>query len=624
MARFLLLATSLEMKQNAHTVLQEIGRTDVAVYLVPTADTQIVASLIESTQAQIIITRGGVARKVKRAFPLPVAEMVVTAQEMGLLITHAKQILTTDVPTIAVVGFSKMFCDMRDFDQIFGIRLLTYFSESMDNLYALVHQAKEDGAELVIGGEVVGRYAEELCIPHMMQPSGKDSIQQALRVADSIAWTLDAEKKNASELNTLLDFSSNGIIKINNDRCIMIMNHRAESFLNTTLQEVTGVPITQLLPALDKSEIWTEVFTHGHEVFRTFGHVNGKAVSVSIAPILVGDIVENAIVSCHELQQLSHLEAEARKGFYQNAAIEQSANLLEQFICESSAAYQTLINYSQYDDVCILLHGAHYFERSWIAQHVHTIGLRSAAPFISVSCAAYPPEAQLSALFGGAGRPCPIAAAENGTVFLDEIELLSPQAQFRLEYLLQNGLFLEVDAEPRAIDVRVLAGTAASLNERVQQGLFRSGLFYLLSTLRLDIPALEGCPIEIGNWFTYYIEKASRQYSRYLRITKSARSSIVTYPWHGGHAELAAFCRRAVISAPKHVLDEATVLRLLKEITPAAAQQSGPAASSVVSTEVARLKALLEKYDGNRQLIAEEMHISVTTLWRRMKKYNLR
>ena len=608
MAKFLFIGATEEMAKYAEIYVQATGRKDVETVWIPSSEMERVIEHTKLSKAQIVITRGFHAAELKRKTDCSVVDIVITAQEMGILIKQAKEIIKKEKPIIGLVGFAKMFCDMRDFDDIFEIKLITSFVSSLDVIEEGVDRVISCGAELIIGGDIVCNHAKRHGIPCISQPHGRDSIEQAFRIADSVAWAADMEKKNAAELNVLLDFSSNGIIKVDKEGRIMSLNNRALSLLEKTREEVEGVNIRELIAKVEEQKIYDDVLLHGQEAFFTFWHSTGSALAVDVAPLMIDSAIEGAIFSLHVINKLKQMEEEARRDLYQNQK-DSDYDWLPPLFSENLSFLRTAKNYAQYDE-CVLLSGSHPIEREMIARYMHDVSLRRGKPFVCLTGKAYSRDSlDNSQLLSNAG-----------TIFIDKIEELSAQAQDDLFKLLSDGfLSRHINGE---LNIQIIVGTQASLYEAVREGTFREDLYYSTTALTLDVFSIENCPNEIKNWLNHYMQQYSDVYSTYIHITKGARNAILSHPWKGGLAELRGFCCKAMISTSKNVLDESATLRFLRRNNPYKPMEISQKSSGLnANPEVAMLKFLIEKHDGHRISIANEMNISVTTLWRRMKKY---
>lgn len=211
-------------------------------------------------------------------------------------------------------------------------------------------------------------------------------------------------------------------------------------------------------------------------------------------------------------------------------------------------------------DLPVLLRGETGVGKELFARRLHRLSKRSEAPLVQVNCAALPESLAESELFGHikgafsgattdrAGR---LDAADNGTVFLDEVGELPVTVQAKLLRTLQNGEIQRLGADhPRKINVRVIAATNRELQERVRQGHFRADLYHRLSVYPLLIPPLRergndilqlaGCFLEINR---------ARLGIRSLRLDSQAEQALLAYAWPGNVRELEHAISRAALKA---------------------------------------------------------------------------
>ena len=151
MGKIALLVSREEMIHQAHNILQEKKFEIQEMRVIHTGDTVMEARRSIADGATIIIARGLQASIIKQYTDTPVVEIVLTAQEMALLIMRAKQIAGKEKPVVAVVGFRNMFCDMSYFDELYNIELKTYFADQGAELPVVVRRAISEGADVVIG-----------------------------------------------------------------------------------------------------------------------------------------------------------------------------------------------------------------------------------------------------------------------------------------------------------------------------------------------------------------------------------------------------------------------------------------------------------------------------------------
>ena len=210
--------------------------------------------------------------------------------------------------------------------------------------------------------------------------------------------------------------------------------------------------------------------------------------------------------------------------------------------------------------VTVLLLGETGVGKERFAQALHAVSARADKPFIAVNCAAIPDELIEAELFGvekgaftGAhqSRPGRFERAHGGTLFLDELGELSASAQSKLLRVLQEGEVERVGgAEPRKVDVRLVAATNVDLAEAVKQGTFRKDLYYRLNVYPVTIPPLRERLDDIRLLVERFIARyGARHGKKIVGITDRALAELRRYDWPGNVRELENVIERGVILA---------------------------------------------------------------------------
>jgi len=203
MGKIALLVSREEMLCQAHNLLQEKAYDIGVMRVITTGEAVSEARRSVAQGAAIIIARGLQASLIKQYTDIPVAEIMITAQEMALLVVRAKQILKKKNPVIGVIGFENMFCNMSYFDMIYEIDLRTYFAGKGSELEAAAEQAVADGVDLMIGGDTAVEVAGRHGIPSLFLSITEDSMRNAFEMAERMAFAMGAEKRNAAQMETL-------------------------------------------------------------------------------------------------------------------------------------------------------------------------------------------------------------------------------------------------------------------------------------------------------------------------------------------------------------------------------------------------------------------------------------
>lgn len=620
-----------EMLHQAHDILLTKKYTIKEMKVIASADAVSEARSALARGTNIIIARGYQASLIKYYTNIPVVEIQLTGQEMGLLITKAKKITKKNRPVIGVVGFNNMFCDMTHFNQIYDIDLRTYFVSNPDELSIAINQAINDNLDIVIGGDNAITAATRAGIPSLFLSSTEDSIREAFKMAENMKYVADIDKRSVAQIETLLDYSFSGIVRMDQKGNILVINKIMEEILGKESAEVEGKPLVEVFKEIDKEKL-EETLREGNEIYSTFIRVNKNAIVIIVAPIKVDNQIDGAILTCHKIKKMKEVEADILRERYLYGYIAQGT--LEDIPHKSKCMQKNIALAKVYaqSNSPVLLYGEIGTEKELFAQGIHNNSLRKNGPFVSINCIGISEEMQTEVLFGSTKESekdkeqGALIAANHGTILLSEVDKLSLNNQYQLYKMIRyKSLIRNEIVRTMSIDVKIIATTSKNLSVLVKQGVFREDLYYLLSGLTIDVEAIRNRPEDLEYLIDNYVKLYCDMYSRFHVLTAGAKKRLLEYPWYGNLIQLESFCDRMILTASHRSIDEAYVVKLLEELYPILGQQNSSKEKIVIykDPEAIKISETLEKYDGNRTLAAEELGISKTTLWRHMKKLGI-
>lgn len=245
----------------------------------------------------------------------------------------------------------------------------------------------------------------------------------------------------------------------------------------------------------------------------------------------------------------------------------------------------SLLNQAANSPINVLLLGETGVGKELFARWLHENSSRSDKPFIAINCGAIPNDLIEAELFGvksgaytgaNASRPGRFESANGGTLFLDELGELSLSAQVKLLRVLQTGELERLgDNKTIKVDVRLIAATNMKLHEAIDQGLFRSDLYYRIATYPVEIPPLRSRKTDIPLLAYSMVEKYAPLYNKSIEgISDSAMQSLMSYDWPGNIRELQNIIERAVLLAPasgsierQHVVTRASTTQPTETLT---------------------------------------------------------
>jgi DNA-binding NtrC family response regulator len=284
----------------------------------------------------------------------------------------------------------------------------------------------------------------------------------------------------------------------------------------------------------------------------------------------------------------------------------------------------------------VLITGESGTGKELVARAIHNNSRRSNKPFVAVNCGAIPENLQESELFGHAMGAFTGAVkdkrgifleAHGGTLFLDEIGETSLSSQVKLLRFLQNGEIRRIgDNKPVYLDVRIIVATNKNLDEATKNGSFRKDLFYRLNVIGIHLPPLRERKEDIPVLASYFINKfSSKLKKRPPEMSGDALALLLDYSWPGNVRELENVIERSVTLVKGNLI---TIADLALQNAPtkdtvAVMMETGGIRAALAQQERKTIIEFLRKYAGNRKQVANNLGISTTTLWRKMREYQI-
>jgi PAS domain S-box-containing protein len=286
-------------------------------------------------------------------------------------------------------------------------------------------------------------------------------------------------------------------------------------------------------------------------------------------------------------------------------------------------------------DSSVLVTGESGTGKELAARAIHLNSHRRTGPFIAVNCSAFAESLIESELFGhekgaftGAikskiGR---FELAQNGTLFLDEIGDLSITVQTKLLRVLETKEIERVGSnKPIKINTRIIAATNKDLEIEIEAGRFREDLYYRINVMNIHLPPLRERKDDLPILVNHFIEKFNEKFKRDIKhFSSSAFDILMDYNWPGNIRELENVIEHCFVLCGSDVIQiEHLPKRLREENFNSITKNTSGNLNHLKDAERNIIINTLKKHNGNRSKTAEELNIHPTTLWRKMKKFNL-
>jgi len=391
-----------------------------------------------------------------------------------------------------------------------------------------------------------------------------------------------------------------------------------ESLLGAELFGLDG-PLRQALLAGEKREGWRAVLN--------VADGPARLMSVSAAPLLHDKlgVCDPAAAYLVVLRPADDSTVEASGPIAGFGLIARSPAMTRVF---------RLIDVLQHSESTVLVTGESGTGKEVMARIIHSHSPRKSGPFVAVNAAALPGELLESELFGHvrgaftgavrdrAGR---FEAAEDGTLFLDEVGDVPLHLQVKLLRVLQEHTFERVgDSQTRRTNARIIAATNRNLRRLVADGRFREDLYYRLRVFPIELPPLRSRREDIEPMARLLLSRVGSRTGRALRLSPEAVRVILSYEWPGNVRELenalefaATVCQGQTLQ-PEDLPPEIAPAAPLATEEPMQAPRPRPATPPSPVDDL-ELKAALEQNRWNRVATARALGVSRSTLWRRMR-----
>jgi len=631
MSKIAILLPKEYMLEQARNVIREDELDIDILKVIKTSDSVYEARQAVEQGAEVVLARGVQAAFIRQYTNIPVAELTLTGQEIGLMIASAKKkVPDKKCPQIALIGFKNMFSDTTYADELYDIRLKFYDITAIEQAAEKVDLAIQEGADVLLGGDTVNALAAQKGIPAQFIDSTEESIRSAIGVAKKMILTAEAEKNFTAQFETVLDNSYNGILEIDENKEIMIVNRAGEELFHKKASQLEGTALEKVIPELEQRYI-DDVLSGKRDSFMTSVYVAGVPMMLTAAPIQYENKIRGAIISLYRNASVRKNDADELHSYYLKGYVAHAhfsdiriTGKEMEYCVELSKMYALSKN-------PVLICGEDGTDKEKLAQCIHNNSSYKAGPFVAVNCSGMTEQMQVDRLFGNPDaedesmKKGALAISDHGTIVISEIEKLSLLCQYRLYRAIRYDSLIQNDLErSQTLDNRIIAITGADLYQYVEQGRFRQDLYYLLNSLTVEIPPLRKRPQDIRAIVEDCRVRFTKRYARFPKIAEDAMEALAGFGWQGNEIQLESFCERLFLTSPKKTITSDYVYFLLDTLYPVKERISEDGTTVIYQhPEAAHLTELLEKHQGNRSAVAKELGISTTTLWRRMKKYGV-
>ena len=447
------------------------------------------------------------------------------------------------------------------------------------------------------------------------------------------SFVLSCMHMENNEQNVILDSISEGVFTVDLDWRITSFNRAAEEISGIRCQEAVGRHCRDVLRAdvCETGCTLRQTMETGEPIMNRAVHIidaQGKKRAITISTALLKNAKGKVIGGVEMFRDMSMVE-QLRKEIEGRCSCED--------IISQSHKMQNLFaimpNIAE-SNTTVLIEGESGTGKELFARAIHDLSFRKDKPFVAVNCGALPDALLESELFGykaGAftdakkDKPGRFALAQGGTIFLDEIGDVSASVQVKLLRVLQERTYEPVGGVSTVkADVRVITATNKKLDRLVKQEKFRDDLYYRINVMKLELPPLRDKKEDIPLLVEHFISRFNRlQNKNICCVTNEVTAALLAYDYPGNVRELENIIEHCFVLCDGEIIEAEhlpTSVRPVSKIERSASTQP----ATIKQMEVVLITQALRRNKGNKTAAAKELGIDKSTLFRKMKAFDIK
>ncbi|MBR2540680.1 MAG: sigma 54-interacting transcriptional regulator [Mogibacterium sp.] len=605
-------------------------------YIKPTVTAVEIANHI-APQTDVIVSSGGTAFFLMEASSIPVVQIDFSPLD----IINSANSLPRNIRKVGYICFGRPVLDMESVKNltdktinqyIYGANRVKYDN---DEIVRAIMNARKDGCEAIIGGNVACSLASEQGLLAVETQLCEESACQALLKAYEVHNAYIGERRRLQFISAALDSINEGICVSDEDDVIYTINDAAISMFGGKASHYLGKKLDAI-----PLEVMHEKNSPTHSEKDRLETLRDVTLNINKHPIKLDNNYIGTISTFEDVSRIQLLEGMIRKNLGKKGF--SSKYHFDDIITIDShmKMLKKMAELYASTDSPVLIEGESGTGKELIAGSIHNASRRSVGPFVSINCGAIPENLLESELFGYApgaftgaakeGKAGVFEMANNGTIFLDEISEMPKDLQNRLLRVLQEKEVMRIgDNKITPINCRVISATNQNLEKLVDKGAFRADLYYRLAILKLDIPSLRMRSDDIEPLSRFFLSDKNK-WGLSEETTKHIISQLLdmNYDWPGNIRELENICTRAAIlfslGEQASVNDIAAVLPRHEKLSEGNIRlnlsDKLTLQDMVREAERQYITAILKQNNNNQSKTAKQLDIGRTTLWRKLDK----
>ncbi|AGK98450.1 sigma-54-dependent Fis family transcriptional regulator [Clostridium pasteurianum] len=589
---------------------------------------------VNELEGDIVIARGLTFNKIEKYKPqMPKIELSISTLD---IINALKKCRDKYKPKkIAFIGEHESISEAEPFFDLLGCDTEVYSEKYAENIPSVFQIAKKNCCDAFVGGYSVYRFAKfknEKCV---LVKTGKEAILRAINEAIRTYEIL----KSSRISKIIIEHSKESILYVGKDFKISLMNPEAQSYLEKIYKRKNFYDrhIKDVFPFMYHNI--KNIFLKQKEINNDLHKIETMNITATYIPIVIGDEVTGVVINFTSVEKVQQDEIQIRKKLSTKGLY--AKYNFDNIIYKSKLMYRTIEQAKKIAQVSsnVLIIGETGTGKELFAQSIHNASPRKNGPFVAINCASLPENLIESELFGytsgaftnavAGGKAGLMELAHNGTLFLDEISEVPIAFQSKLLRVLQEHEVRRIgDDKTISVNVRIISALNRNIYKLVEEGVFRKDLLYRLDVLRLHIPSLNSRAEDTLELFMHYISIFNdRVGSKITSVTPSAVRLLENYKFEGNVRELKNIVERVCVLSSSDTINYSDMYNSLysKDIDSNHIFTGNNMSNKILkNSEKEIIEQALIKTKFNKKKAAELLEIDRTTLWRKMKKMDIK
>lgn len=652
-----LIAPTIQLAQKTRKIIEQRNE-DIDVF-VPLAkedalsDALRIAKNLVDQGAKVLISRKGTAIAINEA-KLNISVVAINSILSDYI--EPIEIAKYEKGLIAFFSYDDMTDDVRSLCSMLNIKAKYYTFKTDKDCEVVVKQALRDGAILGIGGVMTQKYSEIFNLRHITIENSEVSISNSIDTAKQILQIQKEELKKQNELKiqlerykAVLNFTHDAIIAVDEIGKVDVINPVAEQIAKVSPGYAVGKNINQII---HNTKMFS-ILNNKEKQLNQLMDINGTLVSTNRIPIIVDDKIKGVVATFQDIKVIQENENKIRRSLHEKGLV--AKYHFYNIKGESKEIKNSISIAKSYasSESTILIQGETGTGKELFAQSIHNESPRKDGPFVAINCASLSSNLLESELFGyvegaftGAskgGKTGLFELAHKGTIFLDEIGEIPIEIQAQLLRVLQEKEIRRVGSGVKTpVDVRVIAATNKDLIEEINAKTFREDLYYRISVLNLFIPPLRERGDDTMMLSEFFFEKyLGSSEAQYIDSFYEIMNKVQDHKWYGNIRELQNFIERICVLMKYHG-NSYNIEQLINDFLTknergnkenidhndngkkTTIEEGKHKANNLNQWEADKIMNALKNNDLSVQKAADELGISRTTLWRKMKSFNIK